>query len=576
MTAKEERAINLEIHRMNRTHNEMVVKNNALEYECSRLRAELKNETAKYVVNQNIFVQQCNAYKAAELEMINAMQQEQQKMHAVFKQEQQETITKLQQQMMQETLARRQTLLNEFNTAKQNLEANYTNRIDKNTQELLMAKKAMEVELDIEKTAYVKREKEQLAYFHDRIEEMKRNVEEEYNQKMELEKKQRIGIQHELEVDKKQRISIQRELEVEKTQRIGIQRELELEKPQRISIQRELEVEKTQRVNIETQLSQYLSVIQELNEKNRQMEREQSLVNKRIEDEINIITPQLIKTISYYNISVAVAANYANIQMINKLGLHGKRVLLYSHYSNRDEVESYNYLTLQKMECWFDYIIVLTNCPNKWNIQNPDYNKYHILWYNLKGDFRNYAIFIMQHLKTLLYIDKLCLINDSFVIVDILAYERCMKRLFDSNTNHDFMGITSSLENVYHLQSYFICFNSRAVPPAMNYFEIHGIPSSHNTTIGIYELGITKYLMNQGLTQNAIVSNTEMKFPLNTTYYKWSTVLQHTGIIKRQHLLKQYPSRFAMTDLNISLIANKFSENKHFINFLKYHSINFN
>ena len=557
MTAKEERAINLEIHRMNRTHNEMVVKNNALEYECSRLRAELKNETAKYVVNQNIFVQQCNAYKAAELEMINAMQQEQQKMHAVFKQEQQETITKLQQQMMQETLARRQTLLNEFNTAKQNLEANYTNRIDKNTQELLMAKKAMEVELDIEKTAYVKREKEQLAYFHDRIEEMKRNVEEEYNQKMELEKKQRIGIQH--------------ELEVEKTQRIGIQRELEVEKTQRISIQRELEVEKTQRVNIETQLSQ-----QELNEKNRQMEREQSLVNKRIEDEINIITPQLIKTISYYNISVAVAANYANIQMINKLGLHGKRVLLYSHYSNRDEVESYNYLTLQKMECWFDYIIVLTNCPNKWNIQNPDYNKYHILWYNLKGDFRNYAIFIMQHLKTLLYIDKLCLINDSFVIVDILAYERCMKRLFDSNTNHDFMGITSSLENVYHLQSYFICFNSRAVPPAMNYFEIHGIPSSHNTTIGIYELGITKYLMNQGLTQNAIVSNTEMKFPLNTTYYKWSTVLQHTGIIKRQHLLKQYPSRFAMTDLNISLIANKFSENKHFINFLKYHSINFN
>ena len=549
MTAKEERAINLEIHRMNRTHNEMVVKNNALEYECSRLRAELKNETAKYVVNQNIFVQQCNAYKAAELEMINAMQQEQQKMHAVFKQEQQETITKLQQQMMQETLARRQTLLNEFNTAKQNLEANYTNRIDKNTQELLMAKKAMEVELDIEKTAYVKREKEQLAYFHDRIEEMKRNVEEEYNQKMELEKKQRIGIQH--------------ELEVEKTQRIGIQRELEVEKTQRISIQRELEVEKTQRVNIETQLSQ-----QELNEKNRQMEREQSLVNKRIEDEINIITPQLIKTISYYNISVAVAANYANIQMINKLGLHGKRVLLYSHYSNRDEVESYNYLTLQKMECWFDYIIVLTNCPNKWNIQNPDYNKYHILWYNLKGDFRNYAIFIMQHLKTLLYIDKLCLINDSFVIVDILAYERCMKRLFDSNTNHDFMGITSSLENVYHLQSYFICFNSRAVPPAMNYFEIHGIPSSHNTTIGIYELGITKYLMNQGLTQNAIVSNTEMKFPLNTTYYKWSTVLQH--------LLKQYPSRFAMTDLNISLIANKFSENKHFINFLKYHSINFN
>ena len=50
-------------------------------------------------------------------------------------------------------------------------------------------------------------------------------------------------------------------------------------------------------------------------------------------------------------------------------------------------------------------------------------------------------------------------------------------------------------------------------------------------------------------------------------------MLQATGIVKRQHFLKQYPPRIAMTDLNIALVASKFSENKHFTHFLNYHGI---
>ena len=46
-----------------------------------------------------------------------------------------------------------------------------------------------------------------------------------------------------------------------------------------------------------------------------------------------------------------------------------------------------------------------------------------------------------------------------------------------------------------------------------------------------------------------------------------------TGMVNRQHFLKQYPGRFAMTDMNIALIADNFSQNVHFIHFLKYHGI---
>jgi lipopolysaccharide biosynthesis protein len=165
------------------------------------------------------------------------------------------------------------------------------------------------------------------------------------------------------------------------------------------------------------------------------------------------------------------------------------------------------------------------------------------------------------------------------VIADVLAYERCMKCLFatataNNNVAYDFAGITSSHEGVYHLQSYFMLFNtSDVIKAVVNYFDVNGLPINHNASISVYELGITPHLISQGFNPYAMVSNSEMQFPLNTTYYKWSAVLQHAGIIKRQHLLKQYPVRYAMTDYNIALVANKFSENKHFIHYLNYHGI---
>ncbi len=43
MNTKEKRAMQLEIHRMNRLQSEVIAKNAALESECARLRAGLKD-----------------------------------------------------------------------------------------------------------------------------------------------------------------------------------------------------------------------------------------------------------------------------------------------------------------------------------------------------------------------------------------------------------------------------------------------------------------------------------------------------------------------------------------------------
>jgi hypothetical protein len=79
--------------------------------------------------------------------------------------------------------------------------------------------------------------------------------------------------------------------------------------------------------------------------------------------------------------------------------------------------------------------------------------------------------------------------------------------------------------------------------------------------------------MNKGHSPFAVVSNNDMRIPLNTTCCKWATVLQNIGIVKRQHFFKKYPYKTAMTDTNIAVVADKYSYNKHFMHFLKYHGI---
>jgi hypothetical protein len=181
----------------------------------------------------------------------------------------------------------------------------------------------------------------------------------------------------------------------------------------------------------------------------------------------------------------------------------------------------------------------------------------------------------MQTAKTLIRAARLCFMNDSFIIADVSAFGSCMKRLFEANGSHDFVGLTSSHECTFHIQSYFMCFNASAVPAIMSYFETHGLPANHPAAISRYELGMTSHLIDKGMSPFAVVSNNDMQFPLNTTCCKWSEVLQAVGIIKRQHFFKKY-AYVAMTDADIALVAKKYSYNNHFMHFLKYHAININ
>ncbi len=287
------------------------------------------------------------------------------------------------------------------------------------------------------------------------------------------------------------------------------------------------------------------------------------------------VNDSLREQLSCDKINQAITSNFAYVQLINGLDFKNKRVMIYSHYSKQEQVESYNVLLLEYIQKYFDYIIILTNCSTKWNIQKPDYNKIYILNYDLKSDFRNYGLFIIQNETKLLTASSVFLINDSFIVVDVNAFGRCIRNLFEVQINeYDFIGLTSSHENVFHMQSYFLCFNASTMQTVIDYFKTTGLPENHDAAISKYELKITMHLMNNGFSQYAFVSNDDMKFPLNTTCCKWHEVLNETGIVKRQHFFKKYAYRhMAMSDNDIYELAETHSYNKHFIDFLKYNNV---
>jgi hypothetical protein len=615
MPAKEERAMHLEMHRMNRASAEMMTKIRALEAECAQLRSVVNHETEKHAATVDAASKQCRTHQDAMERMKQECAVAMARMEEAHQRAQQEAEAQLKQDMLHQ----RQSIFDETVVVKRQLNEQYAGFIANKNKELDAVKHALEEETAAEKKARKQREEEHLAQFFSRMEELnklkaetvqksedaKRRMEEDHRQQLAArdQREEELKRQHRLLMDEANRLNAEtvqkledakRRAEEDHTQQLAAREEeikrqcrLRIDEIKRLNMETVQKLEDARRraeedhkqqlaadkTKLDAQLQKCAALKDALVRCNQERTELTTLAETKFEDYVKTHTSQVIKTVSALQICQAVAANYAHMRMVcADLDFNGKRVLIYSHYSKQETVEKYNYLTLEKMQHWFDYVIVLTNCPNQWQFDSPNYLKCHVMWYNLKSDFRNYGVFIAQAGQRLMGASQVCFANDSFVIVDVPAFDRCMVRMFDS-AGHDFMGITSSYENTYHLQSYFMCFNARTLDAVMGYFKTHGLPMNHHDAISVYELGITKHLMARGFKPFAMVSNQEMPVPLNTTCFKWSAVLQNTGIIKRQHFLKQYPPRFAMTDLNIELVATKFSENKHFVQFLHEHGI---
>jgi len=111
--------------------------------------------------------------------------------------------------------------------------------------------------------------------------------------------------------------------------------------------------------------------------------------------------------------------------------------------------------------------------------------------------------------------DRIILVNDSCVLFSPLTD---FIKWSDANKS-DFQGMTCSEAIAPHLQSYFLVINKRAIQPVRDYLNQNGLLQTISEVIRVYEVGMSTFLLNKGLTMAAFVDNNGYKGEFSPYYH---------------------------------------------------------
>jgi len=159
--------------------------------------------------------------------------------------------------------------------------------------------------------------------------------------------------------------------------------------------------------------------------------------------------------------------------------------------------------------------------------------------------------------------ERLTIANDSVVL---------FKKLDDiyriaKHSTSDFIGLTESYSIKYHLQAYFVIFNKNSLKYVKELFIRNGIKTSYYDVVLNYEIGLTQYLMENGLKPEAIYECTEQNKidKLNPIYYYLESLIKRGFPFIKKKLVIQ---NFGIRDYYVFL-KNKFNiDSEYYLNLM--------
>lgn len=172
-----------------------------------------------------------------------------------------------------------------------------------------------------------------------------------------------------------------------------------------------------------------------------------------------------------------------------------KKICIFSSFSERETLDSYIKLYIEELLKYHDKVILVTN---KRNLNNEVYTYLKSIGVELflvenEGlDFGMwYKVLKTLDIKT---IERLSLVNDSCFLI------RTLDGLFKwvDNNLFDYSGISDSTYSNKHIQSYFLVIKKPAIQTVFEYFMVNGIINGKLEVISVYEIGLSKHLMELG------------------------------------------------------------------------------
>lgn len=193
-----------------------------------------------------------------------------------------------------------------------------------------------------------------------------------------------------------------------------------------------------------------------------------------------------------------------------------KSICLFASYFPGSDLPYYVRVYLQELKKQFSEVVLLCSQPDLSQSAQQFLHEKSISWnaYENKGfDFGLwYSGFQKIDLSTY---EQVALVNDSCILFKSL--DEVIR--WSSFSKADIKGITRS-EAIYpHLQSYFLLLNKKAVDLASLYFREHKQLSTITDVIHTYEVGLSKYWQDHGLTIAAFADNNGYIGEFSPYYY---------------------------------------------------------
>lgn len=212
---------------------------------------------------------------------------------------------------------------------------------------------------------------------------------------------------------------------------------------------------------------------------------------------------------------------------------------LFCHYSDTDTIPNYVVYYLEKLLEVTDKVVLLTN-DRGGDIRNisqvEDMGIEYRIYKNEGYDFGMYYKFIMNEETEC---DRLWLVNDSMVLFNNLhGISQWIK-----TEKSGYMGLTDNVEKGWHIQSYFLVFTKHSQKLLKEYMGSNGICNTFNEVVDVYEVGLSKFLIDHSVRLSVRYSYKDIKMfnELNcVVFYPDYFIKNGLPMIKKKVLLNSF------------------------------------
>lgn len=215
-----------------------------------------------------------------------------------------------------------------------------------------------------------------------------------------------------------------------------------------------------------------------------------------------------------------------------------KSICLFSSYFNKQVIPYYIKFYLEELKKHFSKVVFITN-QKELTLEDLTYlHKNNFTLKLVSNEGFDFGMWYkgLQEIRTKEY-DRIALVNDSCVLF------KSLKSTFDwiNNSDFDYCGLVSSRRIQFHIQSFFIVINKKAIDHVLNYFNQHGIINEYRNVINVYELGLCLYVQQQNLKTGALYSNKEKTEVHNPSFNNLDEfIVAGIPMIKKKIIFRTY------------------------------------